>query len=247
MGLIALTGESDDKTKAIKPTSMGGDIFMLSGSSLATGMGFINGIVGFYWVLNCIIILVCVYYIHLRPMHYSVLTPLLVFVLIPPSLLCIYAYMHTGYAHVLVSAVGESSRWGKTKAKLAAETVDTPLQEKLDKLAGQIGNMGMAAAAATFVAMLVLWFLYPENRDPEQVYNLFLLLSYCLFNLLCHTLLLYFNLLILYNCLLILFTSSHTHTERLGFYLKGLHYGSDDSGSSGARGSSFSCYSLLGV
>ncbi|KAJ1397161.1 E1-E2 ATPase-domain-containing protein [Ochromonadaceae sp. CCMP2298] len=100
----ALTGESDDKKKGHK-----GDIFMLSGSSLATG-----------------------------------------------------------YAHVLVSAVGESSRWGKTKAKLAAETVDTPLQEKLDKLAGQIGNMGMAAAGATFLAMLALWFIYPENRDPAQ-------------------------------------------------------------------------------
>ena len=41
---------------------------------------------------------------------------------------------------MLATAVGEQSRWGKTKAKLAAETVDTPLQEKLDVLAGQIGK-----------------------------------------------------------------------------------------------------------
>ena len=103
----ALTGESEDKKKSLKLASEGGegDVFMLSGSSLATG-----------------------------------------------------------YAHVLVTAVGEQSRWGKTKAKLAAETVDTPLQEKLDVLAGQIGNVGMAAAAATFVAMMVIWFMYPEKR-----------------------------------------------------------------------------------
>ena len=106
----ALTGESDDKKKSFKPSTDGeeGDIFMLSGSSLATG-----------------------------------------------------------YAHVLVTAVGESSRWGKTKAKLAAETVDTPLQEKLDTLANQIGNLGMFAAGATFIAMIAIWYMYPEQRDPE--------------------------------------------------------------------------------
>ena len=108
----ALTGESDDKKKLVAPVSEGGDYFMLSGSTLATG-----------------------------------------------------------YAHVLVTAVGEQSRWGRTKAKLAVETVDTPLQEKLDVLAGQIGNLGMAAAVATFLAMTALWFLYPDNRDPEL--NLF--------------------------------------------------------------------------
>mmetsp|Transcript_14213 Transcript_14213/g.23654 ORF Transcript_14213/g.23654 Transcript_14213/m.23654 type:complete len:1068 (-) Transcript_14213:64-3267(-) len=104
----ALTGESDDKKKAIASSQDGGDMFMLSGSSLATG-----------------------------------------------------------YAHVLVVAVGEQSRWGRTKAKLAAESVDTPLQEKLDTLAGQIGNLGMVSAGATFLAMMVLWFMYPENRDPS--------------------------------------------------------------------------------
>lgn len=54
-----------------------------------------------------------------------------------------------------------SRRWGKTKAKLAAETVDTPLQEKLDVLANQIGNVGIGAAICTFVAMVSIWLLYP--------------------------------------------------------------------------------------
>ncbi len=79
--------------------------------------------------------------------------------------------LSTGYAHMLVTSVGEQSRWGKTKAKLAAETVDTPLQEKLDVLAGQIGNFGMVTAAITFVTMIVIWFVRPEWRDPEL--NLF--------------------------------------------------------------------------
>lgn len=44
----------------------------------------------------------------------------------------------------------------------------TPLQEKLDVLAGQIGNAGMAAAGATFVAMLAIWFIYPSLREPVR-------------------------------------------------------------------------------
>jgi len=97
----ALTGESDDLRKETS-----GDLFLLSGSSVATG-----------------------------------------------------------YAHMLVTSVGEQSRWGKTKAKLATESADTPLQEKLDILAGQIGNLGIASAVATFIAMSVLWYLYPERRE----------------------------------------------------------------------------------
>ena len=68
----------------------------------------------------------------------------------------------SGYGRMLVTAVGEQSRWGKTKAKLAVEAGDTPLQEKLDKLAGQIGRGGMSAALLTFIAMIVLWCIHPE-------------------------------------------------------------------------------------
>ena len=51
--------------------------------------------------------------------------------------------LSTGYCKMIVCAVGENSRWGKTKAKLAAETVETPLQAKLNTLAEQIGYFGM--------------------------------------------------------------------------------------------------------
>ena len=106
----SLTGESDTKRKTIKPVSEGGDIFLLSGTTVTAG-----------------------------------------------------------YCHMLVTAVGENSRWGKTKAKLLVESEETPLQEKLNTLAGQIGNLGIAAAVCTFIAMLSIWFLYPEMRPVDTV------------------------------------------------------------------------------
>ena len=44
--------------------------------------------------------------------------------------------LSSGYGKMLVVAVGANSRWGKTKAKLAGDSPDTPLQEKLEVLAG---------------------------------------------------------------------------------------------------------------
>lgn len=106
----ALTGESDNKKKDMKPVADGGDVFLLSG-----------------------------------------------------------AIVTAGYCHMLVTAVGENSRWGKTKAKLAVESEDTPLQEKLNVLAGQIGNLGMGAAVCTFAAMIGIWYFYPASRVDNPV------------------------------------------------------------------------------
>jgi Ca2+-transporting ATPase len=53
-------------------------------------------------------------------------------------------------------AVGASSQWGIIKAKLEKEQSETPLQEKLDAMANMIGTVGMAAAAATFVVMMIM-------------------------------------------------------------------------------------------
>lgn len=144
------------------------------------------------------------------------------------------ATVSTGVCRAVAVAVGEQSRWGKTKvplplaapsptprtphspppclplqAKLAAENPATPLQvppachagvaavaiaftptltppsrlppvrpparplsfrrqEKLDVLAGQIGNLGMAAAGATFLASVAIWALRPEARAPQH-------------------------------------------------------------------------------
>jgi magnesium-transporting ATPase (P-type) len=86
--------------------------------------------------------------------------------------------LSTGYAHVLITAVGEHSRWGKTRAKLVTEISATPLQEKLDTLAGQIGNLGMAAAVLTFSVMIALYFLQPEQRDPRLNFYEYLLKAF---------------------------------------------------------------------
>lgn len=44
------------------------------------------------------------------------------------------------------------------QAKLQEEPSDTPLQEKLDDMAAMIGYVGMACAAATFVATMCVYF-----------------------------------------------------------------------------------------
>ena len=61
-----------------------------------------------------------------------------------------------GSATLVAMAVGMESQWGVIKAHLEKEQDQTPLQEKLDDMAALIGNVGMASAAATFVAMMVI-------------------------------------------------------------------------------------------
>jgi magnesium-transporting ATPase (P-type) len=61
-----------------------------------------------------------------------------------------------GSAQFLAIAVGKDSQWGVIKSHLEKEQEQTPLQEKLDDMAALIGYVGMAAAAATFVAMMYI-------------------------------------------------------------------------------------------
>ncbi|CAE7572387.1 ACA6, partial [Symbiodinium microadriaticum] len=52
--------------------------------------------------------------------------------------------------------IGESSQWGKIKANLVTESVNTPLQ---------IGYIGTAAAAGTFIAMVASIWLRHHGKD----------------------------------------------------------------------------------
>jgi len=61
-----------------------------------------------------------------------------------------------GTAQFLAIAIGKHSQWGIIKAHLEKEQEQTPLQEKLDRMAEIIGYVGMAAAAATFIAMMFI-------------------------------------------------------------------------------------------
>lgn len=61
-------------------------------------------------------------------------------------------------AHCVVIGIGPSSQWGKIKANLVSEAVNTPLQDKLEMMAGEIGKAGLIAALGTFIAMVVsIW------------------------------------------------------------------------------------------
>lgn len=88
------------------------------------------------------------------------------------------ASISSGFGRMIVCAVGVNSRWGRTKAKLSVEAAATPLQEKLDNLAGQIGRGGMTVAGATFIAMIVLWFVHPDWRDPHHTFPEFVLKAF---------------------------------------------------------------------
>lgn len=58
----------------------------------------------------------------------------------------------------VVIATGINSQWGKIKANLVSEAVNTPLQDKLEHMAELIGYGGMIAAVATFIVMIIsIW------------------------------------------------------------------------------------------
>eukprot|EP00934_Nitzschia_sp_Nitz4_P002432 Nitzschia sp. Nitz4//scaffold54_size114964//15830//19032//NITZ4_003837-RA/size114964-augustus-gene-0.15-mRNA-1//-1//CDS//3329554309//2427//frame0 len=61
-----------------------------------------------------------------------------------------------GSGRFVATAVGKQSQWGIIKSKLEKEQEETPLQEKLDDMAAMIGYVGMAAAGATFIAMMFI-------------------------------------------------------------------------------------------
>lgn len=72
-----------------------------------------------------------------------------------------------GKCRALVIAVGDSSRWGRIKARLATEPEDTPLQEKLDDMAKFIGKIGSGAGLATMVMMIIMWYANPEAVQEQ--------------------------------------------------------------------------------
>ena len=55
----------------------------------------------------------------------------------------------------VVIGVGLRSQWGKIKANLVTESVNTPLQDKLEIMTEQIGKLGLAAAIGTFVVLFI--------------------------------------------------------------------------------------------
>ncbi|KAL3943229.1 MAG: hypothetical protein SGBAC_002719 [Bacillariaceae sp.] len=77
-----------------------------------------------------------------------------------------------GTARMVAIAVGKNSQWGIIKSHLEKEQEETPLQEKLDDMAAMIGNVGIGAAAATFIAMMCIKiFINPEYLHDVSVFH----------------------------------------------------------------------------
>jgi magnesium-transporting ATPase (P-type) len=76
--------------------------------------------------------------------------------------------VQSGEAHMLVTSVGTDSKSGEILADLVGETPQTPLQEKLDTLAIQIGYFGTGVAIALFIILVAFWFAEQERlKDCE--------------------------------------------------------------------------------
>eukprot|EP01102_Stenamoeba_stenopodia_P019978 TRINITY_DN7650_c0_g2_i1.p1 TRINITY_DN7650_c0_g2~~TRINITY_DN7650_c0_g2_i1.p1 ORF type:complete len:1066 (+),score=297.26 TRINITY_DN7650_c0_g2_i1:223-3420(+) len=71
-----------------------------------------------------------------------------------------------GRGSMIVVAVGIHSEWGKIKVGLDTEHEDTPLQEKLETLAENIGKMGLVAAIFTLIALIINRIVVIQ-RDPS--------------------------------------------------------------------------------
>ncbi|KAF6264067.1 hypothetical protein COO60DRAFT_1457828 [Scenedesmus sp. NREL 46B-D3] len=63
-----------------------------------------------------------------------------------------------GSGKLLVTAVGDSSEWGKTISLVTSSgDAQTPLQEKLGHVAATVGKIGGSVAATCFIALLIKW------------------------------------------------------------------------------------------
>jgi Ca2+-transporting ATPase len=61
-----------------------------------------------------------------------------------------------GSGKAVIVAVGLNSEWGKTMALMEdAGDEQTPLQDKLEVVAGMIGKIGFAVAIACFIALMI--------------------------------------------------------------------------------------------
>lgn len=83
----------------------------------------------------------------------------------PNPFLLAKTFAKTGEGIALVAAVGVNTRAGMAGEKLDMEDEQTPLQQKLETIANQIGKLGLAVAVLTFIIMTVKYVL------TETVFN----------------------------------------------------------------------------
>lgn len=77
-----------------------------------------------------------------------------------------------GVGHVLILAVGERSQWGVILKGLIVEPESTPLQERLDRLAWNIGKLGILFASLTFLVSTIRWIVESARASDWDFTNL---------------------------------------------------------------------------
>eukprot|EP01041_Mallomonas_annulata_P008298 gene8298-17059_t len=76
----------------------------------------------------------------------------------------------------IVTGIGVNSQWGKIKANLVSEAVNTPLQDKLEDMSKLIGTIGLSAAVLTFIALIInIWARHNGENIAENVISAFIL------------------------------------------------------------------------
>lgn len=68
----------------------------------------------------------------------------------------------------LVIGIGLHSQWGKIKANLVTEAVNTPLQDKLEEMTKQVGYLGMIVSFGTFCALIVSIWARHNGKDVVE-------------------------------------------------------------------------------
>lgn len=74
-----------------------------------------------------------------------------------------------GSGRAVVSVVGDATLLGGIRSKLSAERDATPLEQRLDDLAKKVGRVGMAAAAITALALIVVAAIRGEYVHDGEV------------------------------------------------------------------------------
>ncbi len=74
-----------------------------------------------------------------------------------------------GTGELLVCCIGRRSRNGKLRLSLNEDHPPTPLQLKLEKVAGDIGKLGLAVALLTFAAMIIHLVITCSKGDQDFI------------------------------------------------------------------------------
>jgi len=92
----------------------------------------------------------------------------------PNPFLLAKTFVKTGEGLALVASVGVYTRAGMAGEKLDFEDDQTPLQEKLETIANQIGKLGLTVAVLTFLVMIVknilTSYVFSENPFDTMIF-----------------------------------------------------------------------------